>query len=251
MLQWAGLRSFDVPPVGRTAVPTELPRIKMSVGSGVRLRPRALLTVSENDNRRRNGVLTPARQSIHQQLKLGNGPRYEGHGKEDSMKNPALIVSDPPQHQPDYQAAAPVFWLSPTEIQMKSNYSIPEKWFADEEDEAISATAGYLTEAGFRIKVLHGQDIADVQSQQSVSSFLFEDAGLILNLGGNDLELEYDLTARSQDQNEGIEKTPVHTAVNAASVNGNTDRCQSRLGRPRKTCSYQNALLSGSMEAAR
>jgi len=108
------------------------------------------------------------------------------------MTNPALIVSSPPQHQPDFEVAAPVFWLSAIELRMKSNYNIPEIWFADSDDDAIAATAEYLKESGFRFCVMHGQEIADVPNQQSVESFSFIDSGLVLNLGHAELKVEYD-----------------------------------------------------------
>lgn len=108
------------------------------------------------------------------------------------MTNPALIVSNPPQHQPDFEVAAPVFWLTAVELRMKANYNIPEIWFADADDDAISATANYLREAGFRFCEMHGQDIADVPNQQSVNSFSFGDSSLELNIGQTRLQLGYD-----------------------------------------------------------
>ena len=108
------------------------------------------------------------------------------------IKNPTLLVSNPPQHQPDFEVAAPVFWLSAIEVRMKANYNIPEIWFADEDEDAITATADYLKQTGFRICVLQGRDIASMPNQQSVQSFRFDDSRLILSLGHAEIELVYD-----------------------------------------------------------
>jgi hypothetical protein len=164
VLQWVGLRAFNSPVVACDAVPAEF-------------------TVQ----------LTPALQSIiHNKQRLQERPCCEEQCQEEKMTNPALLVSTPPQHQPNFEVAAPVFWLSAIELRMKANYNIPEIWFADSDDDAISATAEYLKESGFRFCVMHGQDIADVPNQQSVQAFSFEDSSLVLNLGHTELKVEYD-----------------------------------------------------------
>ncbi len=108
------------------------------------------------------------------------------------MTNPILIISNPPQTQPDFRAAAPLFGLSAAEVRMKANYGVPEIWFADNEETRVLAVAESLQEAGFRISLQNGKDVADVPKQTSVKSFSFAESSLVFDLGNTELTLPYD-----------------------------------------------------------
>ncbi len=115
----------------------------------------------------------------------------DGIKDEDRMAVPTLLVSNPPHKQPDAQAAAPSFALSAAEVRMKANYAIPEIWFADPEENKITASAENLRNTGFSVSILSGQDIADVPNQTNVESFSFSETGMSLNLGESEFELAY------------------------------------------------------------
>ena len=103
-----------------------------------------------------------------------------------------LIVSNPPQEDPDLISAAPHFGLSAAEIRMKANYPVPEIWLADADAAKMEATATELRNAALSVVAVRGEDLAAVPAALPVKSFAFADAGLTAQLEDSEVHLAFD-----------------------------------------------------------
>ncbi len=108
------------------------------------------------------------------------------------MKNPTLIISNPPHEDLDPALAAPCFGLSPAEVRMKANYPIPEVWLTDSEGATVDPAADILRTAGLNIVSVRGQDLAEIPERTMVKSLAFTDTGLTLNLEDSQVDLSHD-----------------------------------------------------------
>jgi len=135
-----------------------------------------------------------------------------------------LIVSNPPQREPDAQAAAPLFGLTPAEVKMKANYPVPEIWFADADTGKVSATANSLESAGFHVTVMSGNDLEGLPAQQSVGSFEFGDAGLALKIGGVDLQIAYESPCHMVFCQPRVEKPELESRATQNTVRSSMSR---------------------------
>lgn len=102
-----------------------------------------------------------------------------------------LLISDPPHGDVDAAAAASHFGLAAAEVRMKSNYGLPEIWFAGEDEAELRDTSAALEAVGLKIVVVSGSDLVETPDQTPAESFEFTDAGLRVDLDGAGLTLAY------------------------------------------------------------
>ena len=103
-----------------------------------------------------------------------------------------LLISDPPHGDVDAAAAASHFGLAAAEVRMKSNYGLPEIWFAGEDEAELRDTSAALEAVGLNIVVVSGSDLIETPDQTPAESFEFTDAGLRVDLDDAGWTLAYD-----------------------------------------------------------
>lgn len=106
-----------------------------------------------------------------------------------------LLISDPPHHEVDPIAVAPLFGLTAAEVRMKANYGVPEVWFAQDDGADLQEIATALTEAGLKTVVVDGSELGDIPPQRPADSVAFEDAGLRVVRDGSESMVAYDAPA--------------------------------------------------------
>ncbi len=110
------------------------------------------------------------------------------------MTDTSLIISDPPHHHPaDHETAASYFGMPVVSVRMKTNYPIPEIWFAETDRKRLESTADHLAEAGLNIILIPAEHMAAIPAAQSVSSFKFTDTALVARVGDEEISVAYDL----------------------------------------------------------
>jgi len=108
-----------------------------------------------------------------------------------------LVVSNPPHSPHGLADIAGSIGLTPAEFRFKTNYPVPEVWFADPDRTVVDALAGRLREAGLNVIGVRSSDLANLPAPEPVRSFQFgEDAFSVqLDRGAIDLGYESDLVA--------------------------------------------------------
>ncbi len=108
------------------------------------------------------------------------------------MEDHHLIVSNPPHDVTNLRSVAPYFDLTLAEIRMKTNYPVPEIWFAERDWRRLEPTTELLVEAGLNTVVLTGRELAAIPRQTPVESFSFADTGLIARWDESEVTVAYD-----------------------------------------------------------
>ncbi len=110
------------------------------------------------------------------------------------MTYTSLIISNPPHHrQVDHETAASYFGLPVVSVRMKTNYPIPEIWFAETDLKRLESTAAHLAESGYNIIHTPAEHLAAIPTARSVSSFEFTDTALVAQVGDEEVSVAYDL----------------------------------------------------------
>ncbi len=108
------------------------------------------------------------------------------------MDAPHLIISNPPHDAGDLRPVAPCFGLSVAEVRMKTNYRVPEIWFAERDPHEVEPINALLTEAGLKTVVRTQMDLAQVPPQTQVESFSFAETGLVARWDDSEVTIPYD-----------------------------------------------------------
>ncbi len=103
-----------------------------------------------------------------------------------------LLISDPPHGDVDAAEAESYFGITLAEVRMKANYSLPEIWFAEEDEAKLSDTAAALEAAGFNTALVAGSDLVEIPVQSPSESFLFTDGGLRVGRDNSEWTMAYD-----------------------------------------------------------
>lgn len=102
------------------------------------------------------------------------------------MPGPTLVLSHPPHGSVDFTLAAPLLEMTPADVRLKANYSVPEIWMAESDAEAAEAGAARLRAAGLRVAVVPGVALAEIPARNPVASFAFEDGELVIQASRRD-----------------------------------------------------------------
>ena len=108
------------------------------------------------------------------------------------MSTRYLLISDPPHGDVDAAEAASYFGLTVAEVRMKSNYGLPEVWFAEEDAAKLSDTAAALEGAGFNTALVAGSDLVEIPAQSPAESLVFADGGLQVGRDDSEWTMAYD-----------------------------------------------------------
>ena len=110
------------------------------------------------------------------------------------MTDTSLIISDPPHHHVvDQEAAASYFGMPVVSVRMKTNYPIPEIWFAETDLKRLESTAAHLAESGLSIILTPAERVAAIPVARPVSSFEFTETALVAQVGDEEVSVAYDL----------------------------------------------------------
>lgn len=108
------------------------------------------------------------------------------------MADLKLIISNPPHHTVNIDAAIPCFDMPAVAVRLKANYAVPEIWFADEDSDRLEGTAKTLRTAGLNVALVASRALATVPGRSIVKTFAFTDEGLVLRSGEENIALSYD-----------------------------------------------------------
>ncbi len=108
------------------------------------------------------------------------------------MSSRYLLISNPPHGDVDAAEAASYFGLAVAEVRMKSNYGLPEVWFAAEDEAKLSDTAAALEAAGFNTALVAGSDLVEIPVQSPSESLVFTDGGLRVGRDNSEWTMAYD-----------------------------------------------------------
>lgn len=106
---------------------------------------------------------------------------------------PVLVVSDPPHRDVDLDAAAAVTGLDVFQTRLKFNFPGPEVLAASSRHRAAQIATSF-EDAGVKLVVIDGQELAVIPPPNPVSSFAFTDTGLVATARDREVELPYDST---------------------------------------------------------
>ena len=108
-----------------------------------------------------------------------------------------LVISNPPHRIVDARRVAPLLGLIPIEVTLKANYTVPEIWLADTDDEGMRAAAAELTAAGVNAVVTTSDRFLAIPAQQLVREFELGPDRFVVHLSGAWVEIPYDVAALS------------------------------------------------------
>ena len=108
------------------------------------------------------------------------------------MSTRYLLISNPPHGEVDAAEAASYFGLTVAEVRMKSNYGLPEVWFAEEDEAKLSDIAAALESAGFNTALVAGSELVEIPVQSPSESLVFTDGGLQVGRNESEWTMAYD-----------------------------------------------------------
>jgi len=110
------------------------------------------------------------------------------------MTDTSLIISNPPHHHPaDHETAASYFGMPVVSVRTKTNYPIPEIWFAEADQKRLESTAAHLAESGLNIILTPAERVAAIPAARPVSSFEFTDTALVAHVADKEIPIAYDV----------------------------------------------------------
>ena len=104
---------------------------------------------------------------------------------------PMLVVSDPPHREVDLDAASAIIGLDVFQTRLKCIFPAPEVLTASGGGRAVEVAHSFKN-AGVRLAVIDGQELAAIPWPDPVSVFAFTDAGLAATLHDRAMTLPYD-----------------------------------------------------------
>ena len=128
-----------------------------------------------------------------------------------------LLVSNPPHGDVNAVEAARHFGLTAAEVQMKANYGLPEIWFAEEDEDRLSAISSDLEARGLRTVLVSVDDLLAVGGQRPAESFTFTDEGIQAVCDGAECAIAFDAPAiavvcRPRSEDDSV-RSPTRSAA--------------------------------------
>jgi hypothetical protein len=104
-----------------------------------------------------------------------------------------LVVSDPPQSGVNADEAARHLGLTPEQFLGKSQYTVPEIWFAHPDPIRVQETAVGLRDAGCRVRVVPADSLARFPGRRRVRAFSFAPTGFMAHADDGDVTVPYEV----------------------------------------------------------